>query len=365
MAAYAWMLRVIGPDAIKRTLGYVQMVMSFLVYGGYFLMSQFVSKRWVSSIAVQKTYWMLLSPPTWFAAYLEIAAGKIGPMELLPAAASVVAFGWLAMGLAGRLSLDYSERLGAMTTASARLRPAKARMAGGLWFRGGEGRAVALLVRSQFRNDQKFRMGVLAILPLTLLYVIMGVRDGAIGDPFVATRNFSPVTFAVLMFPSMLKMQLARSDSFRASWVFFACPSDRMQIIRSSKNVLVASFLVPYLVFVLALFTYITGHPAHVLVHVALLGAISHLLLQAAVLIDPELPFSRPMQKGHQPTALYGLMFVMVFVGGFLQFFMARLYASAVATVGAFAAVMLAGVAIDWLTRARVERQTASLEFAG
>jgi hypothetical protein len=238
-------------------------------------------------------------------------------------------------------------------------------MLDGLWFRGGEGRAVALLVRSQFRNDQKFRMGVLAIMPMTLLYIIMGVRDHSIGDPFVATSKFSLVTVAVLMFPSMLKMHLARSDSFRASWVFFACPSDRMQIIRSSKNVLVALFLVPYLVFVVALFTYVAGHPVHVLVHVALLGAISHLVLQAALLIDPELPFSRPIQKGNKSTEVFFLMFVMVLIGEVGQFFMARLYASPVATIGAFAVVWLAGIAIDRLTRARVARQTASLEFAG
>jgi hypothetical protein len=38
------------------------------------------------------------------------------------------------------------------------------------------------------------------------------------------------------------------------------------------------------------------SRPLHVLVHVALLGVVSHLLLQAAILIDPELPFSRPAE---------------------------------------------------------------------
>ena len=49
--------------------------------------------------------------------------------------------------------------------------PARARPPGALLFTRDEARAVALLVRSQFRNDIKFRMGVLTILPLTLVYL--------------------------------------------------------------------------------------------------------------------------------------------------------------------------------------------------
>jgi len=364
MGAYAWMLRVIGPNVIKQILGYVQLMMGFLVYGGYFMMSQFISTRWVSSVALTKSPWLLLGPPTWFASYLEIANGRTGLTELLPAAASVAVFAWLAAGLSGRLSLDYAARLGAMSTASVSAGPARTRLLDRL-FRNGEARAVALLVRSQFRNDQKFRLGVLGILPLTLVYVFLGWNSGGIGDPFVENHNASPVTFAVLMFPTMLKMQLTRSDSFRASWVFFACPSDRMRIVRSSKNVLVAMFLMPYLVFIFALFTYITGQPLHVLVHVALLGVVSHLVLQAAVLVDPELPFSRPVEKGQQSAALFGLMITIVLIGVFLQFFTAWLYATVALTVSVFAIVLLLGLALDRVTRVRVEHQAARLEFAG
>jgi hypothetical protein len=328
-------------------------------------MSQFISTRWVSSLALTKSPWMLLGPPTWFASYLEIAEGRAGLMELLPAAASIVVFAWLAAGLSGRLSLDYAARLGAMSTATVRAGPARTRLLDRMLFSGGEARAVALLVRSQFRNDQKFRLGVLGILPLTLVYVFMGWRNGGIGDPFVANHNASPVTFAVLMFPTMLKVQLTRSDSFRASWVFFACPTDRMRVVRSSKNVLVALFLVPYLLFLFALFAYISGQPLHALVHVALLGVVSHLLLQTAVLLDPELPFSRPTEKGKQSSALYGLMFTMILVGVFLQFFTAWLYESVIWTVSVFAALLLLGQALDRLTRVRVAHQAARLEFAG
>ena len=370
LMGYAWMLRVIGPDAVKRALSYVQLTMSFIVYGSYFLMTRTVARSVTTRFTLTKSPWLLLYPGTWFGSYLELASGKIGPLEIAPALASVVALAAMATGLRGRLSLDYSERLGAMTTAAAPVKaPSRARPGGGIWFRAGEARAVALLVRSQFRNDQRFRMGVLAILPMTLIYLLSGLNRGAIHDPFVSAArgndNFSGVTMAIMMFPSLLKMHLTRSESFRASWIFFASPADRMQIVRSSMRVLVAFFLLPYLVFVTAVYTYFVGHVFHVAVHVALQGLLSLVVLQMAMLIDPSLPFSRPMQKGRDSLTLFAFLMFMTMVSVILSIFSAELYASVMATIAVFGAILLVSVVIDLLTRARVGMQAASLEFEG
>jgi hypothetical protein len=275
----------------------------------------------------------------------------------------------MASSLGGRLSLDYSARLGAMTVATARARPVgHAGSAAGVWFRTGEARAVALLVRSQFRNDQRFRMGVLAILPMTLVYLLMGLRDGPLHDPFSAHRGSSgslPVTMAVMMFPSLLKLHLTRSDSFRASWIFFASPSRRMNIVRASQNVLVASFLLPYLLFLVALYTYFVGNVLHVAIHIALQGLLGYLVLQVTMLADPALPFSKPTQKGRNSAATLAFMLAAVMASTFLDAFSAQLYGSPLATAGAFGSIVLASLVVDRLTRARVELETESLEFEG
>jgi ABC-2 type transport system permease protein len=364
---YGWMLRAVGPAALKRGLSYIQLVMSFAVYGGYFFVAEFVGRSAVTSFTLPKTPLLLLYPATWYAAYIDLAAGQTGWFDIVPAVVSVAVLALLLKGLGGRLSMDYVDRLGALASSTQKVRPARAGR-GALWFRAGEARAVALLVRSQFRNDQRFRMGVLSILPLTLLYVMMGVHDGNIHDPFVrgvGRGGISLVTIAVMMFPSMLKLQLTRSESFRASWIFFACPADRIRIIRSAKNVLVAFFLVPYLAFVAVILGYLSGAYAHVIVHVALLGLVSHLLLQIVVLTDPELPFSRPFQTGERSMSFFFLLIVMVGVGTLASSIMPRLYASITGTAAAFGTVALLSIVVDWLTRARVDRQARSLEFAG
>ena len=366
---YASVLRAVGPDAIERVLSYVQMIMSFAVYGGQFLISGILSQSRPGNWTMPETLWLLLYPGTWFGSYLALANGEVSVRVLAPALASVAALVLMASRLGGRLSLDYSERLGAMTVAARAnaARAAEGRQRRGLWFATGEARAVALLVRSQFRHDHRFRMGVLGLIPFTLLYILMGVRSGAVADPFSATRTMQgwPMTMAVLASPAMLRMLLTRSDAFRASWIFFTCPGDRMRIARSSKDVLVAFFLIPYLLLVAAIYSYVVGNVAHVLVHVAFLGLLAHLVLQIALLLDPALPFSKPMQKGQSTSLFFGFTFVTILVSLFIQFYASTMYSSVTATLAAVAGIVLFGVIIDWLTRARVHRQAQLLEFEG
>jgi len=116
--AYGSLMRLIGADALKRALSYVQLVMSFFVYGGYFLMSRFAGSRALASLAMPDTAWILLYPPTWFAAYLPIASGQASLRLMVPALLSVASLGALIAGLGGRLSMDYSDRLAGPTTPS-------------------------------------------------------------------------------------------------------------------------------------------------------------------------------------------------------------------------------------------------------
>ena len=208
-------------------------------------------------------------------------------------------------------------------------------------------------------------MGVLSIIPLTIIYMVQTFRDGVMADPFGPASGASsvPLTIAVATFPTMLNMQLTRSDSFRAAWIF-TCPSDRMRIVRASKDVLIVFFLVPYLAFVLAVSAYFSGHLWPAVMHVALLGLLGHLVLQLTVLIDPALPFSRPMTKGSNSTLLFAFTMGVVLVAALLQYTLTGLYSTPAIAVVPFAMVGASAV-VDRLTRARVDRQTRSLEFEG
>lgn len=367
IVSYTWLMRVVGPARLKRMLSYVQMMVSFVVYGGYFLVAELIGRQAIVTASITKSGWLCLLPPVWFASYVELAAGRWSALETAPAALSLVALAGLVASIGGRLSIDYAGQLGAVMAASASRPAAPGRSRRAIWFTRDEARAVALLIRGQFRNDTKFRMGVLAILPLTIVYIIMGVRDGGLGDPFVRQRGqgLGFVTMAIMMFPTMLRMNLVRSDSYRASWIFFATPVDRARVVRSSKNLLVVAFLLPYLALVGAVLAYFSSSAWHVAVHLLMVGLLSHLVLQVVILIEPELPFSKPLVKGSASTRVFMVMFVVGATAVLLPILGPFIYRNTLATIGAMAALVGGSVVLDRLTRLRIEAATAGLEFEG
>jgi hypothetical protein len=356
----------VGADRLKRVLSYVQFLLSFLVYGGYFALSRVFQVGLVTRIELPKSPWLLLLPPAWFASYLELATGTLSWFGISSAVVSVGAVVALLAALGGRLSLEYADRLAALTTVSARSAPSRSWLPAVLFPRG-EARAVALLIRSQFRNDLKFRMSILTILPLTIVYLVIGIQDGGIGDPFEenAGQGLSMVTVAVMMFPTMLKMNLARSDAFRASWIFFATPADRSRVVQASKNILVVMFLVPYLTAVGLTLAWFSTNLMHLAVHLLVITLVSHLVLQVVTFIEPELPFAKPLVKGTSSTRVFMVMFVVVMVAAFLPYLALLMYRRTATTIGGIVSLVVVSVMIDRFTRLRVEAQTAQLEFQG
>jgi len=221
---------------------------------------------------------------------------------------------------------------------------------------------MALLIRSQFRNDQKFRMGVLTILPLTVLYIFQGVaREGSTARP---GGEFMLVGFAIMMFPTMLKMQLTRSDSFRASWIFFAAPVNRAVLIRAAKNVVVTTFLMPYLVFVTVAMAWATHDTMQTILHVGLMGLISHLVLQLTILLDPELPFATPSDK-NRSSSLFAVFVGIGIINVLLTIFQKPLFGSLANVLATAAITIVISVFVELMTKARVDEQARKLEFVG
>lgn len=360
VTGYVAVARVVGPRRLKNVLGYIQLAFGFVIYGGWFLASEFISRSALATMSVPRTPWLLLYPGTWFAAWIEIAGGGAGALEWGAALLSIAVLVGLALAMRGRLTLDYSERLAALGAAAAPVRaPSKG---GSWWFRNGEARAVALLVRSQFRNDNKFRMGVLGILPLTIIYLILGLRD-ARTEGFEVS-NLGTIGIAIILFPVMLKMSLGRSDSFRASWVFFTTPASRTSLVKAAKNVLVVFFVVPYLLAVGVTLAFFTNEYLMVGIFLLLAGLVSHFVLLIATMFDPELPFSKPMAKGSGRTII-GMVVAMSIGGAFLPLLLMLINRDISYAWWAVGGIIALTALMNLLTRVRIERSSARFEFEG
>jgi hypothetical protein len=368
LVSYASILRVVPAYRLKRALTYVQVAMSFLIYGGFAIVGPLLDSQSALQ-ALQRTPWLLVHPASWFASYLDLATGRAGLVEIAAAVLSVAVLGLLARSASGRLSLDYAERLGGLIASNEPVKTAVGPLGRGLLFGLAEARAVSLLIRAQFRHDQKFRLGVLGIVPLTIFYFYLGVQQGAILDPFETQPDMGQdaiVYLAVLMFPTIIQVYLTRSDAYRASWIFYTCPADTAKLVLSAKWFVMVSFVLPYLGLMAAVFLYRFGNPVHVAVHVFVLGLLSHLILQMTVFIDPNLPFSKPMQKGERSVVVFmTAMFQTVISIPMIVVVSRFIYPSVLLTTSFIVTLSMLSLGIDRLLAVRVRSRSTMWEYVG
>ncbi|HTY57175.1 MAG TPA: hypothetical protein VMF59_00095 [Bacteroidota bacterium] len=369
---YAGALRVIPYRRLMALMAYLQMSISFLIYGGFGLLSSRIS-GFMSGISMTEPWWWNFLPPVWFASWTGIAAGIWTPEYLVFSFCGVVLLGALLPAAASKISLTYAESISrAAVTESLRRPPLRLKGFVSLLKRS-EDRAIAMLIARQFRYDIKFKMTVLGIIPLTALYVYQGLHGGGrFYDPFrsgIDLRGMagsSLLYIAIILFPGILKDEIGRSDNFQAAWVFFTTPADRTTLVLAVKRVLTVYFLVPYLVLLGFVFYYFFRNILHVVMHEVVVLLASQLLLQIAFLISPRLPFSAPRGVGEK----IGLTTFIVLIGpllllAMLTFFSRYFYINALSyAVGTSALAMLVAI-VERLLRIRVSRKVGGLEFAG
>lgn len=366
--AYAALLRVVRPERLRRVLSYVQLLLTTAIFAWPLFGP--MALDWLAVRDFQPSAAFLLLPPAWFAGILSLAAGDwsgVAGSGALLATGSTAA---LLLFVGRRLSLTYAERLGALTEVG-ETSPRRSRSArNGRRIFSPELRVVQTLVRGNFRHDTRFRLGVLGLLPTTVIYVFLTLSDGTLPDPFVA-RGFDAarlllIHMVVLGGPLMLMQSLRQSDSFRAAWVFFSTPVDRAGIVVRTGYCVILFFLLPYTVLVAAIFAWAFQDVWHAAGHAAVLGLLSSLVLQGSLLWAPRLPFSEPPQKAQWSGTVFAAMVIFgIFVGLILPPLLLVAYSTTARTLGTLAVLAVANVVAPAIVRRALGPRVERLEFAG
>jgi ABC-2 type transport system permease protein len=367
VAVYGWLLRTVGPARVLRVLSYLQFAVNMTVWLSFILVSQGLQRRVFSGTQLSEAPWVLAYPGAWFASIVQLAGGNFGAIPIAGTSLAVVLLALILFAIGGKLSLDYAAALGRLTTTAA-VQPVKVRPSLWLGLLHRETRAVAILVRSQFKNDIKFRLGLISLLPITLIYLMMGLRSESMGDPFVpGTHRGNEIGFlqiALMFLPMTMRQAIVMSDGYRASWLFYATPADRTRLVLAARDVITVFFLVPYLAFLAAIFTYFFGNVLHAVVHAFFLGFMSYLVLQFTIMIDPKLPFSTPPQKDTRGGMTFWIQLLVMFLGMAAYLLLTYVvYRSLVRLIVAVIVLVMAAKIMGQVTRARVERRAEGLAY--
>jgi hypothetical protein len=377
IGTYVWLAQRVPVTQLRRTLSYLQLVLTFVLYGSYFVLPRLLHEPAMLDRAFPADGWILVNPGSWFASYVQIALGAASPIHVALAALTVVLLIGGVRLSAGRVSLDYADRLallmtapsgtrgGAVTSASASASPSRESWLW-TWFSEGERRALALVVRGLFRHDMKFRLGVLGILPLTVIYLLGGTRSHGVTDPFVQGGVSEPQLFyfAVLVFPSMLKQALSRSDAYRASWIFYSSPVEPSRLVLALNEFIVVYFVLPYLLLVGAVLAFFIRDWGHVVILLSTLGLLSHINLLTEVCVSPQLPFTQPATRGSHARNVVVMIVLVTFVGALLPVLLHQAFATPLRIGLTLTALVSVNAGLMLLASWRVRRHVAVAEVS-
>ena len=363
IVAYAKLVSIVHPGRLSRALSYLQLTASTTFIAGYYLVAQ-VSQLSESSPPVCPSLPVALVVPVHLVrvALVLVAGGLAGAAEWAGSAAAMVCVACCVPLAAGRLSLDYAERLSEIAAASEP--PARRRrlLPG---FRTAEAFAVATLVRAQFRYDPRFRLAILGVLPITAFYLMLGINTGSMSDPFVSQwGSFGlPMYFAVAFLPMTLHGSLLYSDSWRSAWIFSATPADPAKLIISAKNFVAIFFLGSYLILLAIVWSFYFDRVWHAFVHAAFVGVLAHFLLQGAVILHPALPFATEPRKAERSSQVMGLFFLASIASGIAPILLGLFYGSLLTIVMLAVALAAITVGLERVLRRRARAAVLAMEF--
>lgn len=365
ISVYAALLARVSPDRLSRALSWAQLLLVTVFAVGALFYGEVMDALRTADVPL---WAVLLAPPAWFASLLVLASGEWTANAASAVLAALAGTAGLVYVAAHRLSLSYSERLGALLAAKDAGRSSSWT---GVAFAGRlspELRVVATLMRAQFRHDMRFRMAILGVLPITVIYVLMALQDGALPDPFIergfAASELFPIHMVAVLMPLTLVDNFFRSDSYRAAWVFFVSPVDRGRLVVGAGDCVALFFLLPYAALLGLVLAWSFGDAWHGIAHAAVLGLFARLVVQLRVAASPHLPFSLPSNKGGFSGSLFGAFLLGMFaIGVVLPLVLGAAYSTTASSIATIGILFGAGVLMSARGARRVRSRVEALEF--
>lgn len=370
---YTAMLRIANRERMHRYLGYLQFLMTFVIYGGYMFLPDLGAQILTLSKSGFNTTLFYLLPPGWFAAWPAMLSEPITAPQIWAAIAGVVSL--IALYFLGnsRLTFRYAQTLS--ETVEQQESKAETHERPGILshlidsFATPEDLVVWRLMRKQFKYDNRYKMSLLMPIPLTLLYIYMGLKDGqALADPFATAETLASVHSTVLVYlvialiPYLVVIGTAYSTSYQAAWIYYASPADRTRLVVASHRFAILFFCIPYLIFMGGLMVYFFGNVLHAFLHCIVLFLLLLSLVGALALISPRFPFSQEAKSGQRVGAMMASFIPMIAIMIPMVILSRYGYGGAIGYSSVVFVLLLIVAAISALQKRIIPRRLASQE---
>ncbi len=301
---YLTALRFANVERFKDIIVYFQIAMAIMLIFGYQLLPRIVDFKALGKSDWVGAWWTYLTPPCWFAAPVELLAGRATPPVwalaaegvLIPLLGLLLVVRFLAPGFSRSLSQLGSDVSGKDVRLGRRSKPLRDRL-GAFLGRSPEQRVGFDLVWTMSSRDRQFKLRIYPMLALVFIWPIIMLLisekspSQIIADLQTGKKHLFLLYVAMLMFPMAL-LQIQYSTQFEAAWIYRALPLRRPGgLMVGAMKALGCRFVFPlYLVFAGGLLALIGPR---VLPDVAFALCMTGVVtVTLALLMNPDLPFS-------------------------------------------------------------------------
>jgi ABC-2 type transport system permease protein len=376
VALYGLVLAKLPRASLTRSIGYVQFIGTMFTAFSFVILPRIEKDLDLTAFTLSVKPWLGAIPAFWFGSLAGVANGVVTSGSLVLAGAALLFMFGLALAAHVLLGKNYQTEVGELAASGASVAKRQKQNKDSIIFklymrfaRSHEARAVFMIFRAQFRFDPKFRMSLIATLPLTFMYLVIAILQGGIHDPFTSNWrelvNANLLYIVALFMPLIVMQAVSQSENYRAAWAFFVTPIDRAKVLLAIRNTLVISIIIPYMIVLAITFSYFIP-VVHAIEHVLVLAAIAGFVFQMFLMIAPRMPFAQPRRPNRSNVVvMLGFGFLAIIPLGLLALEIYFGYRSTLRFWSSFALLATLSLILEQAVRHRIRKKLDLEEFAG
>ncbi|MBN2441965.1 MAG: hypothetical protein JXJ04_11480, partial [Spirochaetales bacterium] len=326
---YGILLRFVPLQTIRKVSTTLNFLLFFIFYGGYFLIFQYL-KSYAHLFKVNYQGFFIFFPNAWGSSLFILGDN---PYAILSLFLSLFVPVILLLASKRIISIDFAERIAEQTLMSPKKKKRNKNSRSSVLWKTFEEKAMALLIRSNFTHDVQFKLSILTIIPLTILYfiIVLFVYKGSLENPFTQSGilGFHKTLFlyvAIGFFPFYIKSALAYSQDAEASWIFFTTAYNRLNLILATRKFVFIFFMLPYFLLFFIIYIIMAGVIIPVILHFLVVIILAYIQTNIFLFFMTDIPFSKKPQRGRMLLSLLARMSISVLLPVPLYVFVIFLY---------------------------------------
>ena len=331
---YLLLMKSVSPERFKDIISFFQIGFSVLIFATYYLLPRLINVSILEKISLLDHWWAYILPPVWITALNELLMHR-GRSDIITALLAIAGLVIPMVGLwlvAKVLAPGFNRRLAVIATSegnsdsAANIKKASKfniieKIANIVAPDPVENAGFRITWKLSFRT-REFKMKVypaFAYVPIYFLYFTLNGKGQDLQDRWArlqAGHNYVFLIYLCTFILSAILMNIAMSEKYKSSWVYYALPiGEPGKILSGMYKAIITLYFLPYCLVISIAVVAIWGPTAINDIILAFLVSVIYGMLMALFMVKG-LPFSKPVVAKQGGGKVITSLLILAFIGG-------------------------------------------------